>query len=90
MTSLTWYSATLNNVASGIFPASFYKTDQVFVAPVIYTERQRGVVVVSDFKELGVKMLTAELAVACLENPQLVNDEEMLAKLDDMTQFVKL
>lgn len=90
-----WYTANLSPLAKGIFTDSFYPTPQengdhqIFFTQVSITELQQKVITVSKMAEVGIRMMTRELAMKCLIPLKKATKLEM-AELNSLTQKLKI
>jgi hypothetical protein len=91
-----WYRASLSPVAQGIFTDAFYPepkkrtgTQYVFFTQADVTPAARKVIVASKMAEAGVRMMTQELAQACLIPTTKATKAEM-EQLNALTINLKL
>lgn len=94
--SRTWYKAALTPVALGIFTDGFYPKPKrgsgnqyVYFTQHDVTPSARKVIVASKFCDNGVRILTQDLALQCLQPLNKVSKAEA-QKLDDLTANLKL
>ncbi len=91
-----WYKASLTPVAQGLFTESFYPDPKrgsgaqyVFFTQADVTASARKVIVASKMAESGVRMMTQELAQACLIPLSKASRAEM-TQLNSLTDHLKL
>ena len=91
-----WYKAKLTPMATGLFTDAFYPTPKrgsgaqyVFFTQVDVTPSQKKVVVASKLTESGLRMMTGELANACLIPGEKATKAEM-ATLNGLTKNLKV
>ena len=91
-----WYKASLTPVAQGLFTESFYPDPKkgsgnqyVYFTQADVTPSARKVIVASKMAESGVRMMTQELAQACLIPLSKATKAEM-SRLNDLTSNLKL
>lgn len=91
-----WYKASLTPVAQGLFTESFYPVPKkgsgnqyVYFTQADVSPSARKVIVASKMAESGVRMLTQELALACLIPLSKATRAEM-SQLNSLTTNLKL
>lgn len=91
-----WYKAKLTPMATGLFTESFYPpakrgtgAQYVFFTQVDITPSSSKVVVASKMSEAGLRMMTQDLAKACLIPGEKATKAEM-ASLNTLTKHLKL
>ena len=91
-----WYKATLTPMAQGLFTEAFYPTPKrgtgaqyVFFTQEDVTPASRKVIVASKMAESGLRMMTQDLARACLIPTTKATRAEM-AQLDKLSANLKL
>lgn len=90
-----WYKAKLTPMAKSLFTDSFYPepnrngTQYVHFTQVDVTPQSQKVIAVSKLSEAGIRMMTLELAKACLLPGEKATKAEML-DLNTLTCKLKL
>lgn len=91
-----WYRASLTPMAQGLFTDAFYPDPKrgsgaqyVFFTQEDITPAQRKVIVASKMAESGLRMMTQDLARACLIPTTKATRAEM-AQLNTLSQHLKL
>lgn len=91
-----WYTAKLTPLAIGLFTDGFYPEPKrgsgdmrVYFTQVDCTPTSKKVIVASKMAEAGLRMLTQELAIRCLEPGQKATRAEMKT-LNELTKNIKV
>ena len=91
-----WYKASLTPVAQGLFTDAFYPDPKkgsgqqyVYFTQADITPAARKVIVASKMAETGIRMMTQELALACLTPVAKATRKEM-DLLNNLTTNLKL
>lgn len=95
MPTYEWSKASLTPMAKGIFTDAFYPapkpcgTQEVYFTQVEITPRSKKVIVASAMSETGIRMMTMDLARACLVPLGLVSVKEA-GMLNALAQKLKV
>lgn len=91
-----WYTAKLTPIAMGLFTDGFYPEPKrgsgarhVYFTQVDCTPTSKKVIVASRLAEAGIRMLTYDLAIKCLEPGSKATKAEMKT-LNELTKNMKV